>query len=157
MLILTFSNLKYNTSFVNSSKKLKAVFGEWLKDFYSCDFYSYEQFIHANKKNLKNSQSLFKFQTENQSFLNNQKIPHQVAQSSTNLNGELQNNIASKVHRCKSNFPISDSLDEEIDMPTFLKETGQQIYHPVLKDLTNLWTVYPQPPYEEEVTFFVIF
>ena len=133
-----------------SSKKLKAVFGEWLKDFYSCDANSYEQFIHANKKNLKNSQSLFKFSTEGQSLLINQKMPHQGAQSSSNLNGEWQNTNLNKVHRCKSNFPISNNLDEEVDMSTFLKETGQR-YHPILKDLTNLWTVYPQPPYEEEV------
>lgn len=145
------------------------MFGEWLKSFYSCEGSSYDHFVASNKKTLKNTQSLLKFPTEGGREL----AQHHMAQSSMNLSGDRSSHptgttpstSASRMHRSKSNFPVSGNVDEtgEIELKNFLKETStvqtttsNQMFHPALKDLNELWCAYPQPPYEEEVCHFII-
>lgn len=149
------------------------MFGEWLKSFYSCEGASYDHFVASNKKNLKNTQSLLKFPTESGREL----VQHHMAQSSMNLSGDRSSHpigttpgasstSASRMHRSKSNFPVSGNVDEtgEIELKNFLKETSavhtttsNQMFHPALKDLNELWCAYPQPPYEEEVCHLLFF
>lgn len=122
-------------------KKLKAVFGDWNHNFYSCDATSYENYISANKK----LPSLPK------KSLDSQLTIHSVPYSSLDLAGS-QTEINEKFHRSKSNHHNSNDFGLD-NIELSLKEALSHSLHSPVKDLVELWAAFELPSYHQEVKY----
>lgn len=104
--------------------KLRALFGEWMQNFYSCDVDSFEEYLRVNKTLPVGDVS----------------ISNKISQQS----------MIGLFNRNHSKHPKAGEADNSISKKSQLKY--ERLKHE-LKDLTELWVACDQPPNDEDVTF----
>lgn len=130
-------------------KKLKAVYGEWLQSFCSCNVEAYESFV-------KTSQKLPTFNSNTQ--LNDRSVQialphHSWSVKLTDLNNSQTKGIeeTAKYQQTQSNLSQSESFSLTV------KSANNAATQSYLKDFDEIWIAFEQPPYQQDVFLIFLF
>ena len=143
--------------------KVKAVYGVWMKSFYSCEVTSYDHYLRANKKLPTPTHEMGKSATEQQINEIGQETQQPIvhyAQSTGNIQQRNSDVVVMRTHRSRSDDPTTPSayfnlddvgMEKEKQSSLLTLEQALQMHQPPVKDFAELWVAFDQPSYETDV------